>query len=72
MDRRKEGNKMIEKEDLKEYFDFLEDLRKSGLTNMLGARPYIQTAFPDLSDKEAKEILVKWSQSFRLKARDAE
>jgi hypothetical protein len=72
MDRRKEGNKMIEKEDLKGYFDFLEDLRKSGLTNMLGARPYIQTAFPDLSDKEAKEILVKWLQSFRLKARDAE
>jgi hypothetical protein len=72
MDRGKEGNEMIEKEDLKGYFDFLEDLRKSGLTNMLGARPYIQTAFPDLSDKEAKEILVKWLQSFRMKAKDAE
>jgi hypothetical protein len=63
---------MIEKEDLKGYFDFLEDLRKSGLTNMLGARPYLQTAFPDLSEKEAKEILVKWLQSFRIKARDAQ
>ena len=72
MDRKKGGNKMIEKEDLKGYFDFLEDLRKSGLTNMLGARPYLQTAFPDLSEKEAKEILVKWLQSFRIKARDAQ
>ena len=61
---------MIEKEDLKGYFEFLEDLRKSGLTNMLGARPYLQTAFPDLSDEEGKEILVKWLQSFRVKARD--
>jgi hypothetical protein len=39
---------------------------------MLGARPYLQVAFPDLSDEEAKEILVKWLQSFRIKARDAE
>jgi hypothetical protein len=56
--------------DLKEYFDFLEALRESGQTNMLGARPYLQTAFPDLSDEEAKGILVKWLQSFRMKARD--
>ena len=63
---------MIEKEDLKEYFVWLEGLRKLGLTNMLGARPYLQVAFPDLSDEEAKEILVKWLQSFRIKARDAE
>lgn len=63
---------MIEKDDLKGYFEFLEDLRKSGLTNMLGARPYIQTAFPDLSEEEAKEILFKWLQTFRAKARGAQ
>lgn len=57
---------MIEKEDLLGYFEFLEDLRKTGLTNMFGARPYLQTAFPDLSDKEAKEILVKWMESYRI------
>jgi len=57
---------MMEKEDLKEYFDWLEVLRETGLTNMLGARPYLQTAFPDLSDKEAKMILVKWMQSYRI------
>ena len=27
------------------YFDWLEDLRKSGITNMFGAVPYLQTRF---------------------------
>ena len=60
---------MIEKEDLKEYFEWLEALRKTGLTNMFGARPYLQTAFPDLSDVEAKTILVKWMESHRIDKR---
>lgn len=63
---------MTKKEDLKMYFDFLEELRQSGQTNMLGARPYLQAVFPNLSDKEAKDILVKWMESFRInKGREA-
>jgi hypothetical protein len=54
------------KEDLKMYFDFLSDLREMCVTNMYGARPYLQSAFPDLSDKEATDILVSWMESFRL------
>lgn len=57
---------MTKKEDLKMYFDFLMDLRASGQTNMYGARPYLQSAFPDLSEAEATDVLVKWMESFRL------
>jgi hypothetical protein len=41
------------------YFDFLEDLRKSGDTNMFGASPYLQRAY-GLGRKEAQEVLGKW------------
>jgi hypothetical protein len=57
---------MMEKEDIKIYFDFLEELRESGQTNMFGARPYLQAVFPDLSDVQAKVILVKWMESYRV------
>jgi hypothetical protein len=51
------------KEDLKEYFGYLESLRDSGVTNMFGAAPYLETAF-GLSRKEAREILTTWMKSF--------
>jgi hypothetical protein len=57
---------MMGHEDLKMYFDFLEELRESGQTNMFGARPYLQAVFPDLSDIQAKVILVKWMESYRI------
>jgi hypothetical protein len=57
---------MAEAEALKIYFDFLEELRESGQTNMFGARPYLQAVFPDLSDNQAKMILVKWMESYRI------
>ena len=56
----------MEKEDLKMYFDFLEELRESGRTNMFGAKPYLQVVFPDLSDIQAKMVLVKWMESYRI------
>jgi hypothetical protein len=43
-----------------EYFDYLEELRQSGDTNMFGARPYLQAAFPELSEKEAGTELSRW------------
>lgn len=48
---------------MSEYFDYLNDLRDSGVTNMFGAAPYIQSEF-DLSRSEAKAILLAWMNSF--------
>ncbi len=46
-----------------EYFDFLEDLRLSGRTNMFGASPYLEKEF-GLSPKKAKEVLVEWMKTY--------
>ena len=46
-----------------EQLEYLDDLRDSGITNMLGAAPYVKDEF-DLSDKEAREVLTYWIKSF--------
>jgi hypothetical protein len=46
-----------------EYFDYLEVLRDSGVTNMFGAAPYLQEAF-DLTKSEARAILLEWMQQY--------
>ena len=46
------------------HLEFLDDLRESGATNMFGASPYIETAFPDLTGKEVKDLLLYWMDSF--------
>lgn len=43
----------------KEYYIFLEDLRRSGLINMYGATPYLQEAF-GLDREESTKYLVKF------------
>ena len=47
---------------MEKYFVFLDDLRESGETNMLGAVPYLQQAFPELADDRvrARNILLAW------------
>lgn len=45
------------------YWQFLEKLRESGVTNMFGAAPYLQSAF-DISHKEAVSILVDWMDNY--------
>jgi hypothetical protein len=45
-----------------DYYDFLEDLRLSGCTNMFGASPYLVKEF-GISEKKAKEILIEWMKS---------
>ena len=52
------GNKMM-----KEYFDYLNELRESGETNMFGAGSYLQEEF-GLSRKESREVLLAWMKSF--------
>ena len=48
---------------MKEYFNFLEVLRDSGVTNMFGAAPYLQQEF-GLSRTEARKVLGEWMNSF--------
>ena len=48
----------------KEYFDYLELLRDSGVTNMFGAGPYLEETF-DLSRSEARKVLISWMESYK-------
>jgi len=47
-----------------EHKQYLDELRDSGETNMYGASSYLVVAFPELTNKEAKNILLEWMQSF--------
>ena len=49
---------------MKQYFEYLEQLRKSGVTNMFGAGPYLQQEF-GLTRQDARDILLKWMESYR-------
>lgn len=51
---------MPDKEDM---FEYLDDLRDSGVTNMFGAAPYLQEEF-GLDKREAKAILIEWMETF--------
>lgn len=45
------------------YWIYLEELRRSGETNMYGAVPYLQAEF-GLDKREAKDILIDWMQNY--------
>ena len=47
----------------KRYFDYLNMLRDSGLTNMFGAAPYLQNEF-NLDKRKAREVLANYMKSF--------
>ena len=48
------------------YWDYLESLRKSGVTNMFGAAQFLEDQF-ELSRQEAKKVLLDWMQSYQRK-----
>ena len=48
---------------MSQYFDYLNDLRDSGETNMWLASSYLEAEF-GLDRKEAKDILLSWIRSF--------
>lgn len=52
------------KKEWKKYYMYLEDLRKSGKTNMFGAKPYLLARFKELDDKLATKILINWMQNY--------
>lgn len=45
------------------YWIYLENLRRSGATNMFGATPYLMDAF-GLSKEEARKILADWMNNY--------
>ena len=46
-----------------EFFEYLNELRDSGVTNMFGAAPYIVREF-GTTKQEARDILLAWMSSF--------
>lgn len=55
-------NKEANKEKYKEEFEYLDDLRDSGRTNMFGAAPYLASKF-EIKIQEARKILTLWMES---------
>jgi len=47
-----------------EYLEYLDNLRESGVTNMFGATPYLIQNFPELSNPDAKKVLLYWMENF--------
>lgn len=47
-----------------DYFEYLDDLRKSGRTNMFGAAPYLAAEYPDLDIRTARLVLKLWTDTF--------
>ena len=45
------------------YWIYLEELRRSGVTNMYGAVPYLMGEF-DLDRREARDILAEWMKKY--------
>lgn len=48
------------------YWIYLEELRRSGVTNMFGAVPYLMAAFEDegMTKREAHKILADWMEHY--------
>ncbi len=49
---------------LQEHLEFLDELRESGITNMMVAQPYLMLEFSALDDKESSAILSYWMATF--------
>ena len=49
--------------EFEEYFEYLDQLRESGVTNMFGAQPYLINDF-GVDRSTAQRILIEWMRSF--------
>tara|TARA_R100000005_G_C4882669_1_gene133535 strand:- start:366 stop:581 length:216 start_codon:yes stop_codon:yes gene_type:complete len=49
----------------KEYYAFLFILQESGITNMLGAVPYLREYHTRLTEKEGRAILLSWCENWK-------
>lgn len=59
-----ENNNYPIREDWEEYYQMLENIRQSGITNMFGSAPYLKEFCPELSHKLAQAILVNWIHNY--------
>lgn len=59
-----ENNAYPIREDWEEYYQTLENIRQSGITNMFGAAPYLREFCPELSPRLAQAILVNWIHNY--------
>jgi hypothetical protein len=48
---------------MNQYYNYLDEIRNSGITNMYGAGVYLQQAF-GVSRMEARKILMDWMKQF--------
>ena len=46
-----------------EYFDYLNTLRESGVTNMMAAPAFLQEQF-DVDRRESCAIFLRWTETF--------
>lgn len=53
-------------EEKQEIFEYLDDLRESGDTNMFGAGPYVVAEF-GLGRNEAREVVIEWANTFETR-----
>ncbi len=51
------------KEEWIEYYKTLERIRRSGITNMYGAAPYL-AAYEDIDEKLARDVLLSWMENY--------
>jgi hypothetical protein len=51
-------------EEQEHVFEYLDDLRVSGVTNMLGAGPYIMRNF-GVTRAESHKLLAEWMRTFK-------
>ena len=49
--------------DLRNYFEYLDELRDSGITNMFGAVPYLMSN-SELDKRDANYVMNLWTSSF--------
>lgn len=49
---------------MEEYFEYLNELRESGVTNMFGAGKFLEYEF-GVSRYEAKDIVLAWMKQFK-------
>lgn len=52
------------REDWEDYYNTLEGIRQSGVTNMWGAGPYLKACHPELSHNDANGILLNWIRNY--------
>lgn len=60
-----EKDRSMTDEERDEYYEYLDALRESGITNMFGAPPYLQKAYPELDERAARDVCAAWMKSDR-------